>query len=208
MSSISYANFWATGALSELMGSIPIWGRYDHVTSKGDFLVEACFFVLMENWAIGSQCHIPNSTWIPKVFPSHSQVISIWSLSYSRVLPSTLKYFRVSRVKPELVHLPPYTRIICIPPSLAPSLLRDFGIPALYYSLYPLYTRNWHTSEFLSFQVHIPFRLLCILVPLLTPFRSSDLRFLWGSVTTTQHIHSSGTLPRNLVPLAFPQFSL
>ena len=54
MSSISNANFWAAGALSKLMGSIPIHGRYDRVTSKGDFLVKACFLVLMKNWAIGS----------------------------------------------------------------------------------------------------------------------------------------------------------
>ena len=87
-------------------------------------------------------CHIPNSTWIPKVLPSRSWVISVWSPSYPRVLPSTLKYSRVSQVKPEPVHLPPYTWIICIPPSLAPSLLQDFGIPALYYSLYTLYTWN------------------------------------------------------------------
>ena len=153
-------------------------------------------------------CYIPNSTWIPKVFPSHSRVISVSSLSHPWVLPSTLKYSQLSWVKPEPVHLPSYTRILCIPPSLAPSLLRDFGILALYYSLYTLYTRNWHTSEFLSFWVHIPFHPLCILVPLWTHFGSSDLRFLWGSVTATQHSHSSGTLPQNLVPLAFLQFSL
>ena len=139
-------------------------------------------------------CHIPNSTWIPKVLLSHSWVISVWSPSYPQVLPSTLKYSRVSRVKPEPVHLPPYTRIICISPSLALSLLRDFGIPALYYSLYTLYTRNWHTSEFLSFRVHIPFRPLYILVPLLTPFGPLDLRALRGSVPATRHSHSSGTL--------------
>ena len=153
-------------------------------------------------------CHIPNSTWIPKVLPSHSRVISVWSLSNPRVLSSTLKYSRVSWVKPKPVHLPPYTRIICIPLSLAPSLLRDFGIPALYYSLYTLYTQNWHTSEFLSFRVHIPFRPLYILVPLLTPFGPLDLRFLRGSVPATRHSRSSGTLPRNLVPLVFPWFSL
>ena len=154
------------------------------------------------------KCHILNSSWIHKVLPSHSRVISAWSLSHPQVLPSTLKYSRVSRVKPKLVHLPPYTWIICIPPSLAPSLLQDFGIPALYYSLYTLYTLNWHTSDFPSFQVHIPFRLLYILVPLLTPFGSSDLRFLQGSVTPTWHSRSSGTLPQNLVPLVFPWFSL
>ena len=153
-------------------------------------------------------CHILNSTWIHKVLPSHSWVISVWSLSYPRVLPSTLKYSRVSRVKPKPVHLPPYTQVICIPPSLAPSLLRDFGIPALYYSLYPLYTWNWHMFEFPSFQVHIPFHLLYILVPLLTPFGSSNLRFLQGSVTTTRHSRSSGTLPWNLVSLVFLWFSL
>ena len=133
----------------------------------------------------------------PESFPSHFHMIPESS-------PSTLKYSWVSRVKPELVHLPPYTWIICIPLSLAPtrSLLRDFGIPALYHSHYILYTQNWHTSEFPSFQVHIPFHLLYILVPLLTPFGSSDHRFLRGSVTTTRHSHSSRTLPQNLVPLA------
>ena len=54
-SSISNVNFWAAGALFKLMGSIPIQERYDHVTPKGDFLVEVCFFVLMENWVIGRQ---------------------------------------------------------------------------------------------------------------------------------------------------------
>ena len=54
----------------------------------------------------------------------------------------------------------------------------------------------------------IPISLLCIFVPILTPFMFSDLRFLWGSVYATWHIHSYGTLPGNLVPLAFLQFSL
>ena len=63
-------------------------------------------------------------------------------------------------------------------------------------------------SEFLSFRVHIPFHLLCILVPILTLFISLDIRFLQGSVSSTQHICSSRTLPQNLVLLVFPQFSL
>ena len=114
-------------------------------------------------------CHIPNSTWIPKVLPSHSQV-----------LLSTLKYSWVSWVKPEPVHLPPYIQVLCIHPSLALSLLRDSRIPALYYFLYTLYTQNWHTvclsfraSEYISHFVFPAFLYLY--------WSLSDLRILGSS---------------------------
>ena len=76
-----------------------------------------------------------NSRGIPGSFLSNFHIIP-------ESFPSTSEYSWVFQVKPELVHLPSYTQTLCIHLSLAPSLLRDFGIPALYYSLYTLYTQN------------------------------------------------------------------
>ena len=92
--------FWPLGP--ELQQGNSIWTKAkSHIWAHSTF---------SEFWSgvahhFHSFCHIPNSTWIPEVFLSHSWVISVRSPSDPQVLPSTLKYSQVSQINPELVHL-------------------------------------------------------------------------------------------------------
>ena len=112
------------GAVSSyMMHRALVGGSYD---GSKHWLIHITETTMSSFQSTVSICYILNSTWIPKVFPSHSRVISIWSPSHPQVLLSTLKYSQVSQVKPDPVHWPPYTWALCIHLSLALSLLWDW----------------------------------------------------------------------------------